>query len=92
VLALAAWLSWLIAVVLFLAIAFLGFTFLRGLATGRRKERIDPEDVAELDVFFVCTECGTELQVTRLGEIQIPRHCGEPMSVVRRRRFNPANN
>ena len=30
-------------------------------------------------------EDGTpELQVTRLGEIQVPRHCGERMQVVRR--------
>ena len=33
---------------------------------------------------LVCRECGTEFQVTRLGELQIPRHCGEPMDVVRR--------
>jgi hypothetical protein len=32
----------------------------------------------------VCRECGTEFRVTRLGELQIPRHCGEPMQVVRR--------
>jgi hypothetical protein len=35
-------------------------------------------------VFLVCRECGTEFRVTRLGELQIPRHCGEPMQVVRR--------
>ena len=54
--------------------------------------KIEPEDVAELDVFFVCSECGTEFQVTRLGEVQVPRHCGEPMSVVRRPRPVPENN
>jgi hypothetical protein len=90
VLALASWQSWIIAVAIFLAIAGLGFVFLRGIVSSRPKESIDPEDVAELDVFFVCTECGTELQVTRLGEIQVPRHCGEPMAVVRRPRANPA--
>lgn len=42
------------------------------------------EDVDHLDVFLVCAECGTEFQVTRLGELQIPRHCGEPMLVERR--------
>jgi hypothetical protein len=47
-------------------------------------EHPDPEDVEELDVFLICRECGTEYQVTRLGEMQIPRHCGEPMAVVRR--------
>jgi hypothetical protein len=44
----------------------------------------EPEDVEELDVFLVCGECGTELKVSRLGELQIPRHCGEKMQVVRR--------
>jgi hypothetical protein len=81
--------AWLIAVALFLVIAFTGMWFLRGIATSRPKERIEPEDVGELDVYFVCSECGTEYQVTRLGEIQVPRHCGEPMSVVRRPRQQP---
>ena len=43
----------------------------------------------ELEVFLVCRECGTEFRVTRLGELQIPRHCGEPMVVVRRPREQP---
>ena len=38
---------------------------------------------------YVCGECGTEFQVTRLGEVQVPRHCGEPMQVVRRPRAEP---
>ena len=44
----------------------------------------EPEDVDDLDVYLVCGECGTELKVSRLGELQIPRHCGEKMQVVRR--------
>ena len=44
----------------------------------------EPEDVEDLDVYLVCDECGTELKVSRLGELQIPRHCGERMQVVRR--------
>jgi hypothetical protein len=44
----------------------------------------EPEDVDELDVYLVCGECGTEFKVSRLGELQIPRHCGEKMHVVRR--------
>lgn len=83
-LALALWLRLLVAVALFATIATLGIAFLVGLVRGRPPEPAEPEDVAELDVFFVCTECGTEFQVTRLGEAQIPRHCGEPMSVERR--------
>ena len=44
----------------------------------------EPEDVEDLDVYLVCGECGTELKVSRLGELQIPRHCGEKMLVERR--------
>jgi hypothetical protein len=44
----------------------------------------DPEDVDSLDVYLVCRECGTEYKVSRLGELQVPRHCGEKMLVVRR--------
>ena len=90
--ALASWIAWLIAAVIFLAIVFGGMSFLRGVARMSPKERIEPEDVAKLDVFFVCGECGTEYQVTRLGEVQVPRHCGEPMKVVRRPRQRPLEN
>jgi hypothetical protein len=44
----------------------------------------EAEDVEALDVYFVCGECGTELKVSRLGEMQVPRHCGEKMQVERR--------
>jgi hypothetical protein len=85
----ALWLQVVIAAVLFGVIALIGLAFLRGIAASRPKERLDPEDVQDLDVFFVCSECGTEYQVTRLGEAQVPRHCGEPMNVVRRPRAGP---
>jgi len=42
--------------------------------------------VADLEVFFVCGECGTEYQVTKVGELSVPRHCGEPMQAERRPR------
>jgi len=48
------------------------------------KPPAEPEDVDDLDVYLVCGECGTEFKVSRLGELQIPRHCGEKMLVVRR--------
>ena len=44
----------------------------------------EPEDVEDLDVYLVCGECGTEFRVAKLGELQIPRHCGEKMQVRRR--------
>ena len=73
------------AVLIAVAIAWLGITALRAASgTGAPRGRPDVEDVEELEVFLVCGECGTEFRVTRLGELQIPRHCGEPMEVVRR--------
>ncbi len=88
----AAWLRWSVAAVLFLAIGLGGLTFIRAIASSRPKEKVEPEDVEDLEVFFVCGDCGTEFQVTRLGEVQVPRHCGEPMQVVRRPRPQPLVN
>ena len=51
-----------------------------------------PEEVGGLDVFFVCTECGTEFRVEKIGELQVPRHCGELMRVERRVRAGPELN
>jgi hypothetical protein len=82
------WWVVLTAVLMGLVILWLGITALRA-ASGTGAERSpahEPEDVDELDVFLVCGECGTEFRVTRLGELQIPRHCGEPMRLVRRPR------
>jgi len=81
-----------VAVIIFVAILGFGLSFLRSVSGTRPVEHIELEDVAGLDVFFVCAECGTEYQVTRIGEIQIPRHCGEPMTVVRRPRTAPEAN
>jgi hypothetical protein len=79
------------AILIGLAIAWAGITGLRaasGASRGVTDARVkrEAEDVEDLDVFFVCRECGTEYQVTRLGELQVPRHCGETMEVVQRPR------
>lgn len=79
------WLRVAIAVGIAVLIMWFGVAFVRGLA--RRPETYEgeePESVEELDVFFVCGECGTEFKVTKLGELSVPRHCGERMGVVRR--------
>lgn len=76
-----------VAIVLGFVIWRVGIAMVRSLSIpeGQRSdEKEPPEDVEGLDVFLVCRECGTEFQVTRLGELQIPRHCGEKMQVVRR--------
>ncbi|MGH2686851.1 MAG: hypothetical protein ACRDJP_15405 [Actinomycetota bacterium] len=80
------------------AIPFGVLIFLLGVRmlwrAGRPSPRFEgpPEEVGELDVFFVCTECGTEFRVEKLGELQVPRHCGEPMRVERRVRSAPELN
>jgi hypothetical protein len=82
----------LVAVLIGLAIGWVGFRALRAVGGASLRDRVRPEnseDVADLAVFFVCQECGTEFQVTRLGEVQVPRHCGELMEVVQRPRTGP---
>ena len=73
------------AVVVGVVIGWLGITALRAVSgVGVDRTSPEPEDVDQLRVYLVCRECGTEFRVTRIGELQIPRHCGEPMEVVRR--------
>jgi hypothetical protein len=82
----------LIAVAVGAVILWLGITALRAASAGPRSaEKTEVEDVDDLDVYLVCKECGTEFRVTRLGEVQIPRHCGEKMEVVRRPRGTGAD-
>jgi hypothetical protein len=79
-----------VAILLFLLILRVGSSMLRSAASGGGLETdIEPEDVENLDVYFVCVECGTEFKVTQLGKVQVPRHCAEPMKVVRRPRGAP---
>lgn len=65
-------------------IAWLGIAALRLASGPGPREKPEVEDVEGLEVFLLCRECGTEFRVTRLGELQVPRHCGEPMEVVHR--------
>jgi len=84
-----------VAVLIAFGILAVGVLLTRAMSArriGEEERPAEPEDVSELDVFFVCRECGTEYQVTRLGEIQVPRHCGEPMEVVQRPRPQPELN
>lgn len=77
----------LLAFVIAVGIAGLGIWLLSAIGRNRDLARESPvEDVEELDVHFVCGECGTEFRVEKLGELQVPRHCGEPMRVEQRPR------
>ena len=81
------WVVVLSAAVLAFAIWRIGIAMIRSITVGGPApigdQPSEPEDVDALDVYLVCGECGTELKVSRLGELQIPRHCGERMQVVR---------
>jgi hypothetical protein len=78
------WWTVLSALLIAVAIAWLGLLAIRAASGPGPRERPEVEDVEELEVYLVCAECGTEFRVTRLGELQVPRHCGEPMRVERR--------
>ena len=77
-----------VGILIGIAIFFVGWRMLLAVASSRPKEEREegPEDVEDLDVVFLCEECGTQFWVERLGELQVPRHCGEPMHVVQRPR------
>ena len=78
------WLSVLIAILIGYGIWKVGIASLRSFMPPEDAPEgpREVEDVDDLDVFLVCGECGTEFKVSRLGELQIPRHCGEKMHVV----------
>jgi hypothetical protein len=78
------WLLVLTAVLVGYLIWRIGIATLRSLSPSPGSDDHGVEDVDDLDVYLVCGECGTELKVSRLGELQIPRHCGEPMQVEHR--------
>lgn len=83
----------LVAVALGALVAAAGVWALRAAARTRAPETPqEAEDVADLDVYFVCGECGTEFRVEKIGQLQVPRHCGEPMNVERRPRDPAAFN
>jgi hypothetical protein len=79
----------LVALAIGLLLFLFGARMLRGAATPPPTHEGPAEDVESLDVFFVCVECGTELRVEKIGELQVPRHCGEKMLVERRPRIVP---
>jgi len=84
------WIAFPVAVAIGYVVWRLGIATLRALSgppPGSYDDGPPPkeaEDVDELAVYLVCDECGTELKVSRIGELQIPRHCGEKMRVERR--------
>ena len=79
----------LVALAIGLAVFLFGVRMLRRASIPPPSHEGPAEDVTGLDVFFVCAECGTEFRVEKIGELQVPRHCGERMLVERRPRAVP---
>jgi hypothetical protein len=81
------WLMVVIAIAMAVVIWRVGMASVRSFSRSSSDHDVPdvPEDVDDLGVFLVCGECGTELKISRLGALQIPRHCGEKMQVMRRR-------
>ncbi len=76
-----------VAILMGVSFFAIGLFAVRAVLAGRRPEpgdHAEPEDVTGLDVLFVCGECGTEFRVEKIGQLQVPRHCGEPMQVIQR--------
>jgi hypothetical protein len=80
------WLLVAVAILMAIVIWRVGMASVRGFSRPANDADApdEPEDVDDLDVYLVCKECGTEFKVSRLGVLQIPRHCGEKMLVARR--------
>jgi len=56
-----------VAVLIAIGILTVGILLTRAMSArrlGDEERPAEPEDVADLDVFFVCRECGTEFQVS----------------------------
>jgi hypothetical protein len=69
-----------VAVVLFLAIAWLGLSYFR--AAGEVPPEPEAENVSKSELHYVCTMCGLELKVEVSTTGRAPTHCREPMVLV----------
>ncbi|MFN2594402.1 MAG: hypothetical protein ABR579_05890 [Actinomycetota bacterium] len=69
-----------VAVVLFLAIAWLGLSYFR--AAGEVPPDPEAENVSSSELHYVCTMCGLELKVEVSTTGRAPTHCREPMVLV----------
>jgi hypothetical protein len=61
-------------------ILMIGRWGIKVLATGGPPD-IDPDDVVEADIPYMCIVCGMQLTITYAqdADVTAPRHCHEPM-------------
>lgn len=70
-----------VAVALFFGIMIVGVRYLDSLM----RVPVEPEisDVSGYGLRYVCSVCGLELKVEKAAKDTAPRHCTEPMELIR---------
>jgi hypothetical protein len=71
----------IVGVAMFCAIALVGVRFVRQMVVAPPEP--EPEDVSGYGLKYVCDVCGLELRVEKASKDPPPKHCGEPMHLVR---------
>jgi hypothetical protein len=69
------------AVLMCLLIARFGIRFIHSMAIAPPEPEI--ADVSRYGLKYVCTMCGLELRVDKAARDNPPRHCMEPMELIR---------
>jgi len=70
-----------LAVLMCLLIARFGIRFINSMAIAPPEPEI--ADVSRYGLKYVCTMCGLELKVAKAARDNPPRHCMEPMELLR---------
>lgn len=70
-----------LAVLMCLLIARFGIRFIHSMAVAPPEPEI--ADVSRYGLKYVCTMCGLELKVDKAARDNPPRHCMEPMDLLR---------
>lgn len=74
----------LVGAVLFLIVASLGIGYFRQVANPPPPDPTPLPVHPGLRLAYVCGMCGLELAVLKVAKDRAPKHCGEPMQLVRR--------
>jgi len=70
-----------IGILMFGAILLFGARFVRQMVIAPPEP--EPEDVSGYGLKYVCDVCGLELMVEKASKDPAPKHCGEPMHLIR---------
>jgi hypothetical protein len=70
-----------IGIAMFVAIAYVGIRWVYSAVSSQPEP--EPTDVSDYGLKYVCRMCGLELKVEVAAKDTAPRHCMEPMELVR---------